>query len=388
MLLAALALLLAPLTAHALDWTLRVEPGIAFPLSAPQTTHFGVGGGGAIKGGISPLRFLDVHLGANLLWFSAKDKGAVGTDYALGGGLRFIWRSDLIVAPWLDSDLLYVRTGAANRFSFAFGAGVAFPVEKTRFVWLGPYLRYQQIVTGDQVGTDSADAKILAVGISLELRTPRAAKTDSDRDGVLDGSDRCPREPEDLDGFQDTDGCPDADNDGDGVADADDKCPNQAGTMATGGCPATDSDHDGVIDSEDRCPLSAGEGANNGCPTYRQVKVTQANIELAEKIFFAFDRTDILPKSFGLLDEVVQALRDHSTIRVRIEGHTDDRGTAAYNQQLSEGRAEAVRNYLVERGIAPERLEARGYGSSLPLDTNKTSEGREKNRRVEFVIIK
>lgn len=373
--------LLASPSAHALDWTVRLEPGAAFNLTAPQTDYFGPGGGLGIRAGLSPIRVLDVHLASNLLWFSGKNGGDTGAAYAVGGGARFIWRSDWLVAPWIDGDLFYVRTGDANRFSFDLGVGAAFRLEKTRLVWLGPYLRYMQIVTQAMTNTDSADAKILIVGVSLELRTPqRRPPADRDHDGVLDPDDKCPDEP----GLASNQGCPIADSDGDGIPDGEDRCPSLPGPRATGGCP--DSDHDGIADADDKCPLAQGTSDNNGCPRYKQIVVKSEKIELSEKVFFAFNKVDILPKSFPILDEVVQALKDYPAIRVRIEGHTDDIGSAAYNQQLSEGRANAVRSYLVDHGIAPERLTSKGYGADLPLDTNKTSEGRERNRRVEFVI--
>jgi outer membrane protein OmpA-like peptidoglycan-associated protein len=211
---------------------------------------------------------------------------------------------------------------------------------------------------------------------------PNTAPADRDGDGILDADDKCPDQP----GPATTHGCPDGDKDG--VADKDDKCPALVGTVENHGCPA-DSDKDGVADIDDQCPSVPGDPANKGCPVYKAVKVTNDRIELSEKIFFAFDKTEILPKSDGLLDEVVKALSDHANLRVKILGHTDSSGTEKHNQELSEGRAGAVRDYLVSHGIDAARIvEARGYGSSQPIDTNKTLEGRENNRRVEFLIVK
>ena len=146
-------------------------------------------------------------------------------------------------------------------------------------------------------------------------------------------------------------------------------------------------DGDKVDDQHDECPDVPGLPENKGCPVYQKVKVTENKIEISEKIFFAFNKSKILPKSFALLNEVTKVLKDHSALRVRIEGHTDSKGKAEHNKKLSLDRANAVRDYLVKAGIDAGRLEAEGYGAEQPLDTNKTAAGREKNRRVEFVIL-
>jgi OOP family OmpA-OmpF porin len=215
---------------------------------------------------------------------------------------------------------------------------------------------------------------------------------DNDKDGVADLKDKCPIEPEDKDGFQDDDGCPDPDNDTDGIADVNDKCPNEPedkdGFEDEDGCPDPDNDKDGVADLTDKCPNDPGPADNNGCPKkYEHIVVTQEKIELKQKIFFDTDKSSIQARSFGLLDEIASVLRSRGTMTVRIEGHTDSRGTRAHNLQLSQARAEAVRAHLVGLGIDGGRMEAKGYGPDQPIETNKTAAGREKNRRVEFFII-
>jgi outer membrane protein OmpA-like peptidoglycan-associated protein len=180
---------------------------------------------------------------------------------------------------------------------------------------------------------------------------------DRDGDGVPDVKDHCPDEPEDRDGFEDEDGCPDPDNDKDGILDTKDKCPNEPG------------------------PESEG-----GCPKFEHIKVTEEKIELKQAIFFQTAKSVIMPKSFGLLDEVVAVLSARPNMRVRIEGHTDSRGTRPYNLRLSQARAESVKAYLVGKGISSDRMEAKGYGPDQPIDNNRTAAGRERNRRVEFMI--
>ncbi len=188
---------------------------------------------------------------------------------------------------------------------------------------------------------------------------------DADKDTITDNLDQCPDEPEDKDGFEDEDGCPDPDNDQDGLADTNDKCPNEAEVI------------NGYQDED-------------GCPDEGKVVVfvKDEKIEILQKVHFATGKADILPDSFGLLDQVAQILKVNPKIKIiQIEGHTDSLGADKLNQQLSEKRAESVKAYLVNRGTQPERLQTKGFGESQPIDSNKTPTGRENNRRVEFTII-
>lgn len=119
----------------------------------------------------------------------------------------------------------------------------------------------------------------------------------------------------------------------------------------------------------------------------KRVVVTEKKLELKEMVFFDTGKTTIKPESYSLLDEVAQTLKDHPEVKhVSIEGHTDNVGSSKTNTRLSKGRAEAVRAYLVKKGVPAATLDAKGYGPSKPIADNKTPEGREKNRRVEFMI--
>ena len=214
---------------------------------------------------------------------------------------------------------------------------------------------------------------------------------DNDRDRLLDARDKCPDEPEDGDGFKDDDGCPDPDNDEDGVADAQDRCPREAedkdGFEDADGCPEPDNDKDGYLDAADKCPNEPGPAGSDGCPKkFTYINVTDEKIELKQTIFFRTAKAVIMSRSYPLLDEVAAALKARPTMKVRIEGHTDARGNRMMNTRLSQARADAVRAYLVGHGIDGDRLAARGFGPDQPIETNKTALGREKNRRVEFVI--
>ena len=222
---------------------------------------------------------------------------------------------------------------------------------------------------------------------------------DNDGDGILDGYDSCPNEPEDKDGFQDDDGCPDLDHDEDGIKEPDDKCPDQAedfdGFQDDDGCPDPDNDGDGILDTDDYCPNDPedidGFEDTDGCPEGGKslVVVTRDKIELKEMIQFKTASTEITgQQSFDILNIVAGALAANPTLRISIQGHTDDRGNAAKNRALSLGRANAVKAYLVSKGVAEDRLETAGYGPDKPVASNKTEAGRTANRRVEFLVIK
>ena len=222
------------------------------------------------------------------------------------------------------------------------------------------------------------------LAVETRAAAPPPAPLDSDGDGVLDRDDRCPTQPEDVDGWQDEDGCPDPDDDGDGVLDAEDRCPRLAGVASAHGCP--DRDGDGIADAEDRCPDEPGVPEEAGCPTPKLIVVHADKIELKQKVHFASGKAAILPDSTPLLLEVLAALRKRP-VRVRIEGHTDSRGSSALNTRLSRARAEAVRAWLVEHGIDGGRLAAVGFGPAQPIADNRTASGREENRRVELMLL-
>lgn len=219
---------------------------------------------------------------------------------------------------------------------------------------------------------------------------------DKDSDGIPDDRDNCPTDPEDKDGFEDTDGCPDADNDLDGIPDVNDKCRNQPEDFDKfqdeDGCPDPDNDNDGIPDLKDRCINEPedfdGDQDEDGCPDlYKSIVVKEDKIELKDKIYFAFNKATIMAQSFDMLKEIAQVIKAKPTIKVRIEGHTDDKGNDKYNKKLSESRAKAVREFLIKEGVAPDRMIAIGYGEEKPLVPNDSEEGREQNRRVEFFII-
>ena len=219
---------------------------------------------------------------------------------------------------------------------------------------------------------------------------------DRDHDGIPDAEDACPDEPGPRSDDPKKNGCPlPADRDGDGILDKDDACPDVKGIRTddprTNGCPPrVDTDGDGIFDDEDACPNEKGvrdpDPKKNGCP--RSVRVSETEIFILEQVQFDTDKSTIKKASDRLLDEVAGVLKEHAEIaRIEVQGHTDDRGPKAHNQQLSQARADAVVKALVKRGIDKGRLSARGYGQDQPVADNGTDEGRQKNRRVQFKIV-
>lgn len=309
------------------------------------------------------------------------------------------------------------------------GAGVKYRVESNWGVRLDG--RYLLPPTSDGEGLAYGGDWEVTLGLYKTFRdageAPAKAPSDDDGDGIVGDDDKCPNEAEDKDGYQDEDGCPEADNDGDGIADADDKCPNKAETKNgiddedgcpeedvdgdgligsadacpdkaedkdgfedEDGCPEIDNDKDGVADADDKCPTELetinGYEDNDGCPDEvpKELKRFSGTIK---GIYFATGKSVIRKSSYRTLNKAAATLKKYPDIRIEVQGHTDDRGDDAKNQELSQARANAVREYLVAQGIAEDRLTAVGYGETQPIADNKRSSGRSKNRRVEFKFL-
>ena len=210
---------------------------------------------------------------------------------------------------------------------------------------------------------------------------------DNDMDGILDVAERCMGESEDIDGFEDHDGCPDPDNDKDGILDDADgdggRCKDVAedmdGFQDQDGCPEADNDMDGILDNEDGCPNQAGRCG---------VVLDPCELKILDQVHFGYDDAIIQPESFPILDAIVSVLNTQPALKlIEVQGHTDGDGDAPYNLELSQKRAAAVATYLAGKGIAATRLVAKGYGETVPRDTNTTADGRAKNRRVQFIIL-
>ncbi|HVH43175.1 MAG TPA: OmpA family protein [Labilithrix sp.] len=209
------------------------------------------------------------------------------------------------------------------------------------------------------------------------------ADEDRDKDGIIDRDDKCPDDP----GTAALGGC--KDSDGDGIIDPKDRCPNEAGIAVNKGCPDKDRDGDGIVDRLDKCadqPETVnGFQDEDGCPDEAPKPAAKPAIPNLDRIDFDRAASTILPASLRVLDAAARILNEHpEVISVEVVGHTDDTGAPAANLQLSQARAEAVRTYLIQRGVAADRLTAVGRGSEEPLDRAPTEAARRRNRRVEF----
>ncbi len=228
--------------------------------------------------------------------------------------------------------------------------------------------------------------------------------TDNDKDGIVDVRDKCPNQPEDIDGYEDADGCPDLDNDKDGIPDLRDKCPDDPEDFDNyqdeDGCPDPDNDNDGVLDAYDQCPDTPDgtEVDAKGCPVARAaapapVAAPAPSVPAPQEIkqdlvlkgvTFVTGSASLKPESQGTLREVSRSLLAYPDVKVEIRGYTDNVGSADTNRNLSQRRALAVRDFLIQMGVMPSRLTAVGYGPDNPIASNDTPAGRAENRRVEL----
>lgn len=269
--------------------------------------------------------------------------------------------------------------------------------------------------TAPYEGTFKHQVRGVSLGIWLNKvkQVPKAAK-DTDKDGVPDKDDACPGVPglaihngcpdKDDDGIADNkdkcpdvagsgryNGCPVPDSDGDGMNDEADVCPTLKGVVEFNGCPIPDMDGDGLNDKEDKCPTVAGLISNGGCPEIKHdtiIKAIEDKVHYAARnIFFMANSDQLTKSSFTALDEIVSILKTNTGLKMIIEGHTDSTGKAELNQKLSKQRAESVKKYLMQKGIDDSRLNTFGFGSSKPLQSNETIQGRAGNRRVELKLV-
>ncbi|MBN1773294.1 MAG: OmpA family protein [Deltaproteobacteria bacterium] len=453
---AGLVVLLAAGAAEAETGTfnLHFEGGAATFLTQPQTGYFGFGGSAAVAFEWSIIDFVGLEI-AYLFGGFSEGTGAYarpdGLLHLIGGGVRLRLLNDtagfaLHVGDhadwhegnlhgdlWVSAHVGYVRTGGLDRLGF--DAGLGYELSLVDGFSVGPYVRYLQVIQPDDDPLDPADAMALAFGLAgtfcLTTCSVHVEPPDTDGDGIHDRVDACPEEPEDPDGFEDEDGCPEPDNDGDTIPDATDACPNEPedfdghrdddgcpepeidtdgdtildeddgcpteaedadGFQDEDGCPDTDNDGDTIPDADDDCPNEAevvnGVDDDDGCPDQALVRVEHDRIVLEEMVHFEFNTAVLRPGSDRILHAVAQVILAHPEYaRVSVEGHTDFRGSAEFNLRLSEQRAERVRDVLVRMGVEPERLETRGFGKTRPIAEGQSLAANRRNRRVEFVIV-
>ncbi|MCS6798466.1 MAG: OmpA family protein [Myxococcota bacterium] len=395
------------------QWLSSFDVGPHWPLSRPQSQTAGVGVAGAagVRVAVGPYVLPGLRLVAGWLQdgdpprqYGLEDPGPRAYVSALATvRLRPAARVDDVrrgVGPWVELGAGAVRTGPLWRAGLELAAGWGFPVGA---VAIGPALRYGQVIQPADPLSDE-DARLLTLGAEVVFfdarppppRPPPPPPDDSDYDGIVDPADGCVRAPEDRDGFEDEDGCPEPDNDADGVLDGRDACGTEPedrdGFEDEDGCPEPDNDADGIADAADRCP-NEPEVVNavddgDGCPDEGLIALVEDRIVLEERVLFDFERARVKSSARPVIEAIVTLIRQHPEwFRVRIEGHADARGDARYNLELSRRRAQNVVRALVEAGAAPELFVAEGYGASRLRDLGSSEEAHARNRRVEFVVI-
>ena len=270
--------------------------------------------------------------------------------------------------------------GAVSRqtkFAVDYGLGLKF------FVFKNLALRPEIRGATNFGGTNTAFVGTLNLTYYAGRDQPH--KNDRDQDGILDSVDACPDSPETMNEYQDDDGCPDEKP----VEPIPTPTPTPAPepTPTPTPTPVADQDSDGILDKDDKCPKEAevlnGYNDEDGCPD----SVLDEFSGVIEGIYFDSGKDTIQKDSYKVLDRAVSFFKKYPLLRLRIEGHTDTDGTQKLNARLSQGRANNVRQYLIHRGIAEDRVESVGYGSSRPVASNSDADGKAKNRRIEFRIL-
>lgn len=304
-------------------------------------------------------------------------------------------RAKMFAPGTLFNPYLQLGTGISaynNYWGVFIPAGAGCQVNVTRDVFFLMNAQYRLPLTNTQhrhfyasvgiAGTINRKKIDKVKTVPLPVTALKVQPLDSDGDGIVDTADACPL----VMGIIRYHGCPPPDRDGDGINDDQDDCPDVKGVLAYRGCPMPDKDQDGIEDAKDKCPDQGGSLDNGGCPvSYTPIK---EKIKTAAKnIFFATGSYRLLEISYPPLNEVVQILKDNPGLQLIIEGHTDNTGTPANNQVLSDNRAGAVKTYLINAGIDASRLQSKGYGEQKPVTSNKTNEGRAINRRVEMALV-
>lgn len=351
MLAGSLALML-PVLAHADDdLTLRLQPGVAFPLNTPQSDRFNPGGALEVQGLVALTPWLAVGPAVGVVALPSKLSGIdPGTAWEAGitGLVRRPHNNTAVGldanSAWLGADFQIVKTGdLVAKPAFSLAAGIDWPTTNTRTLWVGPFVRFQNVFDpGTDPNLNKSDAKIGIIGLNFEFGAGRGPNTTS-------ASDR----------------------DGDGVPDAVDRCPDVPGPKANDGCPWH--------------TVKVVPGVNL-VPTAPTVHRQPFHLEIKHKIQFDYDSAVLRGDSASALKEVLGDLLAHTNYRVVIQGHASAEGNTQHNTVLSLHRAQSVLEFLVSNGVDRDRLAAVGFGSSKPIADNSTQVGRETNRRVEFEV--
>ncbi|MFL9482995.1 OmpA family protein [Chitinophagaceae bacterium LWZ2-11] len=288
----------------------------------------------------------------------------------VGGGLQFKVTKNTFIYTQMTY-LIGVSTDAKESFDYTIMVSV--PIAKNKKTKkVTPKILPVVILDTDGDGVpDSIDKCPTVKGLAKYAGCPIP---DTDGDGINDEEDKCPT----VKGVAKYQGCPIPDTDGDGINDEEDRCPTVKGVAKYQGCPIPDTDGDGVNDEEDLCPTVPGPASNHGCPVEKI-----ENKEYTKTVYFSLGSAKITAKGYSALDEVVKQLAVGKDATVTIGGHGDSVGSDVVNDKISAERAEAVKAYLVKKGIDASRITTEGFGKKDPVGDNKTAAGRAKNRRAE-----
>ncbi len=321
-------LLAAPSIASAQEVTLRVEPGVAVPLTNPQAQRFDVGAAGAVKPELTLGHYLGVGPVVQVLALPSNVPGVdTGTAWSYGGFARLKRPHDELntgrgfsaISPWIDADLKYVRTDGLDRLGASVAIGAQVPTSDSRWLWVGPFARYDLVSQEDgKIGVNTNSAKTAIFGVSFEFG---AAQKKAEKKAA-------PPPPP----------------------------------------PAPPP----VVEEKKPEPLP---------PPPAVVK-----LEFKPRIQFAWDSAKLEAAQLTALRDVVAAMLADKTYKVKIDGHASSEGQVEHNNKLSLRRAQSVADFLVANGVARDRLTVTGFGSRQPIADNKTEAGRVANRRVEFDV--
>ncbi|MCX4246638.1 OmpA family protein [Paraliomyxa miuraensis] len=352
--------------------TQRTNFDVGFRLEYMPIPYIGVG----FEGGAMPTNSTSIMGGAKGNFYAVRGHVIGALPYritptlAVGGGLVGLRSNEPIL------------NGADPAFHW--GPGAKFFINE----WIAVRVDGRHMVSSRIEGNRVHHGELL-FGAEVTIRLTkwvgakwRSQRTDTDGDEIADYWDECPKEWGDGEN-----GCPlDRDTDRDGIKDKHDRCPNEWGD-GPDGCPIPDKDGDGILDLDDRCEEQPenynGIDDEDGCPDEIPEEVKQFEGVL-KGIYFDTGKSTIRKKSYPALDRVVKVLEKYPGLKVEISGHTDSVGSEEDNVVLSQERADAVKQFMVDKGIDEGRITTRGAGPNEPIADNKSKKGRQQNRRIEF----
>jgi len=324
-------LFVLPTLAQAQELTLRVEPGVAIPLTDPQAQRFGVGAAIAVKPELSLGSYLSVGPALSYMALPSNVSGVdTGTALGLSGFARLKRPHDYqhnpgtgfkAVSPWIDGDAGYVRTDPLDRFFWSAAVGASVPTSDSRWLWVGPFVRFTDVHEAyDKTNTNTNNAKTLIAGLSFELgaagKRPAPAAPPSEPPPVV------PPAPE----------------------------------------PTPPVEKPPVV-------------------------LQDVSVEARAVVQFAWDSPVLDSTADAVLNEVLTKLTSSKSFKaIKVEGHASSEGQVKHNDVLAQNRAQAVADFLVSHGVPRDKVVAVGFGSRVPVADNKTEAGRVANRRSEFVV--